>query len=237
MKVFKGPEKGQSAPIQISETQSDRVLIGLSWDMKQFEKIKLPKPQIMFVKSTIEEIENIIHRYRTFKFMDRPVNEHDAPDARDDDFGHFDIDLYCYIFDENGEHVDTVEPDYKNLIDESETVYHSGDDFSGLGGGDDEQIYIETKKLPANYKHFLFVVKSDCAFSLDEVQNTTIRVADSKTNDDFIKADISPAANLNAAAFVFAHMAEIDGTWTLTNIGEYADADFDVAAYFKDGLV
>ena len=158
MKVFTGPNKGQNTAIQISETQRDRVLIGLSWDMKEFEKIKLPKPQVMFIKSAMQEVENIVHRYRTFKFMDRPVNENDDPDARDSDFGHFDIDLYCYIFDENGEHVDTVEPEYKKLINDSETDYLSGDDFTGLGGGDNEQIYINTKQLPVSSTHLLIVV-------------------------------------------------------------------------------
>ncbi|MEZ5813331.1 MAG: TerD family protein [Alphaproteobacteria bacterium] len=235
MNILKGPAKGQSEAINISKTSRDRVLIGLSWDMKKLEKIKLPKPQQIHIQSAVEEIENVIHRYRTFKFLNRPVNEHDAPDARDSDFAHFDLDLYCYIFDDSGELVEMIGPDYTELVEDSGSAYHSGDDFSGLGGGDDEQIYIETKNLPENYKKFLICVKSDCAFSLDEIDNPVIRIADGQSDEDFLRVAISPAANLNASAFIFAQVYHDGADWVVENIGEYADAGYDIGRYFKEG--
>lgn len=240
MKVFKGPAQGQTSQIHISETQRDRVLVGLSWDMKELEKVEIPVaewiPFKKYLQAAADWADDSVHAFRTMNYMPKTVNQHDDPDHRDTDFEGFDLDLYCYIFDEQGALVEKVGPDYKDVVSEGGEVYHSGDDFSGLGGLDDEQIYIETKKLPENYKHFLFVVKSDCKFNLNDISDPVVRIADGKTNEDFLKEDIRPAANMNASALIFAHMAEVNDNWTITNISEYADAEFDVPAYFKENL-
>ncbi|MBL4804244.1 MAG: TerD family protein [Alphaproteobacteria bacterium] len=240
MKVFKGPAQGQSSQIEISETQRDRVLVGLSWDMKELEKVEIPVaewvPFKKYLQAAADWADDSVHAFRTMNYMPKTVNQHDDPDHRDKEFEGFDLDLYCYIFDEHGEMVEKIGPDYKDVVSEDGKVYHSGDDFSGIGGYDDEQIYIETKKLPENYKHFLFVVKSDCKFNLNDISDPVVRIADGKTNEDFLKEDIQPAANISASALIFAHMAEVNDSWTITNISEFADADYDIAAYFKENL-
>ncbi len=241
MKVFKGPAKGQDAQIEISETQRDRVLIGLSWDVKdELEKVELEVgdwvPFRKYAQAAEDWIHESVYAFRTMQYRHKDVNHYDAPEARDSDFDGFDLDLYCYIFDDHGELVEKIGPDYEDVISEEGQVYHSGDDFSGMGGPDDEQIYIETKKLPENYKHFLFVVKSDCKFNLNDISDPVIRIADGKTNEDFLKEDIKPPANVNASALIFAHMAEVNDNWTITNISDFADADLDIPKYFKDNL-
>ena len=225
MQIFKGPQKNESISIELANKSIGRLLVAISWDMRELEKIKLPKPEQAHVKTALSWVEDCIHLFRTTRYLKRPVNEYDDIDERNIEFEQFDLDLHCYIFDAENNIVDDVEADFSKLHDESKTVYHSGDDFTGLGAGDDEQVYIHTTQIPDEYHHFIFVVKSDCAFSLDEIENPVIRIADSQTNENFLEIGMEAPANLNAPAFIAAVFSRHDNAWSLKTIGEYSDFD------------
>ena len=64
----------------------------------------------------------------------------------------FDLDAAAFMLGENGKCPTEKEfIFYGNLTHESESVVHMGDNLTGAGDGDDEQIVIDLANLPAEY--------------------------------------------------------------------------------------
>ena len=55
-----------------------------------------------------------------------------------------DLDICCYLYDKDGECIDFVGAEAQDSVSESGHVYHSGDDMTGTGDGDDEFISLGT---------------------------------------------------------------------------------------------
>ena len=74
---------------------------------------------------------------------------------------------------------------YGNLVHPSESVTHMGDNLTGEGDGDDEQIKIDLSKVPANIEKIAFTVTIYDADSrrqnFGQVSNAYIRILDEVT--------------------------------------------------------
>lgn len=246
MTVFTGPEKGQKVVLDLSPEGKSRIVIGLSWDPLDagwFDPAnrKTPDwavdesdtPQEKSVREKAYMISEIIPSV-LFAFHTLGRNKaQDNPEGREDGYNHFDLDLYCHIYDSDGNHKAQIGPEAEIMIDASKTLYHSGEDYSGIGGPDDEQIHIETRDLPDGYDNFIITVTSDNRFSFDEVDDPFIRIADSKTENDQLKMSIKPPANLDAYAFVFARIFKENDQWYVQNISEFVDFEQDWPEFLK----
>lgn len=228
MNVLKGPEKNTDTTLDISATQSNRILVGLSWDPKLSGWEERPKakdnPDIL--DKAAYYIYDVFRHLAYVEYQRKSLKQNDLPERKENS-DYFDLDLHCYVFDSSGNLKQKLGPDYKEAIDPTSSTYHSGEDFSGTGGPDDEQIHIETKNIPDEYKHFIFFVRSDCKFSLDEINDPVVRLADSKTETNFLEVAIRPPANLDAYGFIFAHVYHENGEWHVKNLSEYAAFDID----------
>ena len=84
---------------------------------------------------------------------------------------------------------------FGNLQHKSGTVRHMGDNLTGDGDGDDEQILIELSKVPAEYDRIVIVVNIyDCIKRKQEfgmIKNAFIRIVDGKTNRELCKYNLS----------------------------------------------
>jgi tellurium resistance protein TerZ len=69
-----------------------------------------------------------------------------------------DLDASCLLFDERGALLDTVW--FRQLRSRDGSIQHSGDNRTGEGGGDDEQIIVNLGAVPANVKSLVFTVNS-----------------------------------------------------------------------------
>ena len=71
---------------------------------------------------------------------------------------------------------------YGNLKHASESVIHMGDNLTGEGDGDDEQIMIDLLKIPANIERIAFTVTIYDAEArrqnFGQVSNSYIRLVD-----------------------------------------------------------
>lgn len=67
-----------------------------------------------------------------------------------------DMDLTCFMYNVQGEFVDYVGSEAQDSMDQSGKVYHSGDDMSGEGQGDDETISVELNALPVDIHALIF---------------------------------------------------------------------------------
>ena len=71
----------------------------------------------------------------------------------------FDLDASAFMLGDNGKCPTEKEfIFYGNLAHDSESVQHMGDNLTGEGEGDDEQIFVELSTLPEQYDKIVFVV-------------------------------------------------------------------------------
>ncbi len=69
-----------------------------------------------------------------------------------------DLDASCVMFDEQKKLVDVIW--FKQLKSKDGSITHSGDNRTGDGDGDDEQIVVNLDKVPAQVKSLGFTVNS-----------------------------------------------------------------------------
>lgn len=150
------------------------------------------------------------------KFFDKLLNK---------DTGH-NLDLTCYIYDSNHQFIDFVGAEAQDSMDESENIYHSGDDSSGEGDGDDERISVELAGLPDNTHGIVFMVEVRSEHTFGQVKGAHVRIADSMTNENLLETGITGPNVQNSNAFVFCSVFRNNASptgWMLRNISESPD--------------
>ena len=112
---------------------------------------------------------------------------------------------------------------FGNLEHKSGTVRHMGDNLTGDGEGDDEQILIDLSKVPAEYDRIVIVVNIyDCIKRKQEfgmIKNAFIRIFDGKTNREMCKYDLSEDYS-GMTAMIFGEIYRHNGEWKFNAIGQ-----------------
>jgi len=84
---------------------------------------------------------------------------------------------------------------FGNLRSNDGSVQHSGDNLTGAGDGDDEQVMIDLSRVPANIQKLVFVVNIyDCVKRKQHfgmIQNAFIRVVNPNTNQELIHYNLT----------------------------------------------
>lgn len=95
---------------------------------------------------------------------------------------------------------------YGNLQHSSEAVKHLGDNLTGAGDGDDEQIQIDLSKIPANIDKVAFTVTIYDAEqrkqNFGQVSNAFIRIVDEATGTELIRYDLGEDFSIETAVVV-----------------------------------
>ena len=139
-----------------------------------------------------------------------------------------DLDITCYIYNGHGEFIDFVGAEAQDSMDESGKIYHSGDDMSGLGEGDDETISVELAELPQDTHGIVFLVEIRSNHVFAEIEAPFVRFADGMTNDNLLEIPLThdDAAHTNAFIMCSIWRNEDSPTgWMLYNISEYPDTN------------
>ncbi|MEM6780778.1 MAG: TerD family protein [Pseudomonadota bacterium] len=152
-----------------------------------------------------------------------------------------DLDICAYIYDDEGDFIDLVTADANEAIDESGCIYHSGDDQSGEGEGDDEAISVELLNLPDEIHDIFFLIEVQSNHFLGDIAEISMRIADGLTDNELLYIEVDDPKAKEAIAFTFAHIyrSEESGTgWMLHYIGECPDTDSvdNWGDYFKQYL-
>ncbi|MFW7523731.1 TerD family protein [Vibrio ostreicida] len=92
-----------------------------------------------------------------------------------------DLDASCVLLDEKLREVDTVW--FGQLKSKCGAIKHSGDNRTGDGDGDDEQIIISLPKLPKSVHHLAITVNSYAGQSFEKVDNAFCRVMDRSSKE------------------------------------------------------
>ena len=84
---------------------------------------------------------------------------------------------------------------FGNLRSNDGSVQHSGDNLTGDGDGDDEQIMVDLNRVPSNIQKVVFVVNIyDCIKRKQHfgmIQNAFIRIVNPSNNQELIHYNLS----------------------------------------------
>lgn len=135
----------------------------------------------------------------------------------------FDLDAAAFLLGENGKCPSDKEfVFYGNLTHSSASVKHMGDNLTGEGDGDDEQIQIDLKKIPANITKVAFTVTiydaENRRQNFGQVSNAFIRIVDETTNQELIRYDLGEDFSIETAVVV-GELYRNSGEWKFNAIG------------------
>ena len=135
----------------------------------------------------------------------------------------FDLDASAFLCGANGKCPTEKEfIFYSNLEHESGSVKHMGDNRTGEGEGDDEQIEVDLSKVPANIEKIAFTATIYDAESrrqnFGQVSNAYIRIVDESTNQELIRYDLGEDFSIETAVVV-GELYKNNGEWKFNAIG------------------
>lgn len=135
----------------------------------------------------------------------------------------FDLDAAAFMLGQNGKCPTENEfIFYKNLEHSSGAVKHMGDNLTGEGEGDDEQILIDLTLIPANVDKVAFTVTiydSDARRqNFGQVSNSFIRIVDETTGQEMIRYDLGEDFSIETAVVV-GELYRHGGEWKFNAIG------------------
>lgn len=111
---------------------------------------------------------------------------------------------------------------FGNLAHTSKSVQHMGDNLTGDGDGDDEQIFIELSHIPAQIEKIVFVVNIyDCINRRQDfgmIQNAFIRIVDHATHKELIRFNLTDNYS-GSTALVVGEVYRHNAEWKFAAIG------------------
>ncbi|GHU52150.1 hypothetical protein AGMMS49975_07380 [Clostridia bacterium] len=135
----------------------------------------------------------------------------------------FDLDAAAFLLGENGKVAS--ESDfifYNNKTHQSNSVIHSGDNLTGAGDGDDEQIKVELPLIPATVQKIDFTVTINDAEARNQnfgqVSNAFIRIVDETSGAELIRYDLGEDFSIQTAVVV-AELYRNGTEWKFNAIG------------------
>ena len=112
---------------------------------------------------------------------------------------------------------------YGNLAHPSESVKHMGDNLTGEGEGDDEQIVIDLAKVPQEYDKIVIVVNIYQAVQRHQhfgmIENAFIRLVDARNNNEMCKYNLTENYS-GMTAMIFGEVYRHNGEWKFSAVGQ-----------------
>ena len=135
----------------------------------------------------------------------------------------FDLDAAAFLLGANGKvNSDDDFVFYNNLKHKSGSVEHMGDNLTGEGEGDDEEIKIDLSLVPSNVDKIDFTVTIYDADArrqtFGQVSNAYIRVVDDVTGKELIRYDLGEDFSVETAVVV-GEIYRNRGEWKFNAIG------------------
>ena len=127
-----------------------------------------------------------------------------------------DLDASCILFDDQGNQVDAVW--FRQLKSHDGSVLHTGDNRTGDGDGDDEQIVVDLTRVSANVSSLIFTVNSFTGQNFSQIENATCRIVNASNNQEVARFNLSTLGLHNAQ--IMAKLYRNNGEWKMHAIGE-----------------
>ncbi len=135
----------------------------------------------------------------------------------------FDLDAAAFLVGENGRVLSSDDfVFYGNLKHKSGAVEHMGDNLTGEGEGDDEQIKVDLSKVPDNISKIVFTCTiyeaEERRQNFGQVNNAFIRICDDQNNSELCRFDLTEDFSIETAV-VFGELYKNNGEWKFNAIG------------------
>ncbi|MEO5332916.1 MAG: TerD family protein [Magnetococcus sp. YQC-5] len=127
-----------------------------------------------------------------------------------------DLDASVGLFDGTGRLVDQVW--FKQLKSLDGSIEHTGDNLTGQGEGDDEQILVALNRVPPQIQAMIFIVSSYSSDTFDTIDNAYCRMVDASTNQEILRYQLSGSGPHTAQIMMTVYRK--DGGWSVRAVGE-----------------
>lgn len=137
--------------------------------------------------------------------------------------GDFDLDAAAFLLGDSGKVADSGDfVFYRNLTHSSGSVVHQGDNLTGVGDGDDEQIKVDLSKVPDSVTKISFTVTiyeaEQRRQNFGQVSNAFIRIYNEETGEEMLRYDLGEDFSIETAA-VFGELYKNGSEWKFNAIG------------------
>lgn len=145
-------------------------------------------------------------------------------DERATDGAEFDLDASAFVLGSN----DRVRSDsdfifYNNLRSADGSVEHAGDNRTGGGDGDDEQIKVDLSRVPADVQKIAVTVTIHDGETRRQnfgmVSNAFIRVVDESSGREITRYDLNEDASVETA-MIFGEVYRHNSDWKFRAVGQ-----------------
>jgi len=135
----------------------------------------------------------------------------------------FDLDASLFLLGDNKKLItDEHFVFYNNLISPDGAVEHTGDNLTGDGDGDDEQVKVDLSKIDAKVAEICIVVTIHEAASrrqnFGQVRNSFIRIVDAATDQEILKYELEEDFSIETAV-EFGRIYKREGKWKFEAVG------------------
>ncbi|MEU2612119.1 TerD family protein [Micromonospora sp. NPDC007271] len=112
---------------------------------------------------------------------------------------------------------------FNNLVSPDGSIEHTGDNLTGDGDGDDEQIKVNLVGVPAEVAKIVFPVSiynaEATGQTFGQVRNAFIRVVNQADNSEMARFDLSEDASTETA-MVFGELYRNGAEWKFRAVGQ-----------------
>ena len=138
--------------------------------------------------------------------------------------GDFDLDAAAFLLGDSGKTAKSEDfVFYGNLTHPSGSVQHMGDNLTGEGDGDDEQIVIDLNNVPQKYDKIVLAVNIYRAYERKQhfgmIKNAFIRLVDARTNSEMCIYNLTENYS-GKTAMLFGEVYRYNGEWKFNAIGQ-----------------
>ncbi|EIT86194.1 tellurium resistance protein [Fictibacillus macauensis ZFHKF-1] len=135
-----------------------------------------------------------------------------------------DCDASVLMLDEQGKVANNKDVIYfGNQQSLCKSVKHMGDNLTGEGEGDDEQVFVDLSRIPQNIHRLVFVVNIYSCVSRKQdfgmIENAYIRVLNSSSNESLLHFNLSDHYG-GLTSLVAGEIYRYNGEWKFNAIGD-----------------
>lgn len=135
----------------------------------------------------------------------------------------FDLDAAAFLLTDTGKVAKSEDfVFFGNLNHYSGSVQHMGDNLTGIGDGDDEQIKIDLSKIPDSVSKIVFTVTiyeaENRRQNFGQVNNSFIRIYNDDTGEELLRYDLGEDFSIETAV-VFGELYKNGNEWKFNAIG------------------
>ena len=135
----------------------------------------------------------------------------------------FDLDACAFLLDKNGKASGIQDfIFYNNVVGGNGSVKHTGDNLTGDGDGDDEQINVDLANVPANIDKIAITVTIHEAVqrgqNFGQVSNAFVRIISEQSGQEVLRYDLGEDYSVETALNV-CELYRHGGEWKFNAVG------------------